>query len=384
MKVRNVWKIVIPLAIILLGILSMQVLTSFKSEPSRRELKPQSKIVEAQVVKLGSVPSTVTSYGRMTTTQPVALISEVAGELQSGSVPFQPGQFFRKGDLLVKVDDRQAQLDINSTKSDLLNALAQVLPEIKVDFPEKFPIWQAYFNDVSFDKKLSPLPEVSNQKVKLFLSRFNVYKLFFAVRNLEIRLEKHYFYAPFSGSIATADLRIGSTARSGTRLGEIINLDDFEVEVPVAAKDIRWINRNELVTFSSTEVAGEWNGKIKRIGHTIDTQTQTIPVFISFDKAQSNLIYNGVFLNARIPGILIDHAMAIPTKAIYNDRFVYLVENGRLKYQEVEIARRETDTAIVTGGLQTNDTLVVEVLQGVAAGMLAKPHLLSLSERSRR
>ena len=221
MKVRNVWKIVIPLAIILLGILSMQVLTSFKSEPSRRELKPQSKIVEAQVVKLGSVPSTVTSYGRMTTTQPVALISEVAGELQSGSVPFQPGQFFRKGDLLVKVDDRQAQLDINSTKSDLLNALAQVLPEIKVDFPEKFPIWQAYFNDVSFDKKLSPLPEVSNQKVKLFLSRFNVYKLFFAVRNLEIRLEKHYFYAPFSGSIATADLRIGPRLAAALALAKL-------------------------------------------------------------------------------------------------------------------------------------------------------------------
>lgn len=384
MKVKNIWKIAIPFAIILLGILSMQVLTSFKTEPPRREPTPHPKIVEAQVVKLGSVASTVTSYGRMTTAQPVVLISEVAGKLQRGSVPFQPGQNFRRGDLLVKVDDRQARLDVNSTKSDLLNSLAQVLPEIKVDFPEQFPIWQAYFNDISFDKKLAPLPEVSNQKIKLFVSRFNVYKLFFAVRNLEIRLDKHYFYAPFSGSIAATDLRIGSTARSGTRLGEITNLEDFEVEVPVAAKDIRWINRSKPVTFSSTEVAGEWNGKIKRIGRTIDTQTQTIPVFISFDKSKSDLIYNGVFLNARIPGKIIDHAIAIPAKAIYNDHFVYLVKNSRLKFQAVEIARRETDTVIVTGGLQTNDTLVVEVLQGVAAGMLAKPHLLSLSEKSRR
>ncbi len=381
---KKFWKIGIPLGIVVLGFLSMQVLTAFRKEPERREARPRPKIVDARVIQLEDVPSRIIAFGRMITSQPVALISEVTGELQPGSVPFQPGQNFRKGDLLVKVDDRQIRLDINSAKSDLLNALAQVLPEIKVDFPDAYPAWQEYFNQIVFDKALPPLPAAENQRIKLFLSRFNVYKLYFAVRNLEIRLDRHYFYAPFDGAITATDLRIGATARGGSRLGEIINLETLEVEVPLPAQDISWIQRDMPVVFTSSEVRGRWQGVIKRIGRNIDPQTQSVPVYISLDESHSDHIYEGVFLRADIPGKVISNAVSIPNKAVYNDRFVYLIENGRLKYQEVEIARREVESVIVTGGLRNNDTLVTELMQGVAPGMLARPRLLTVSERSRR
>ena len=42
-------------------------------------------------------------------------------------------------------------------------------------------------------------------------------------------LNKHYFYAPFNGSITAADLRVGSNVRAGSRLGEIINLSNLEL-----------------------------------------------------------------------------------------------------------------------------------------------------------
>jgi hypothetical protein len=101
-------------------------------------------------------------------------------------VPFQPGQSFKRGDLLIKVDDRQMKLDLNSAKSDFLNALATVLPEIKVDFPDRYEIWQNYFNSCGFDKELASLPEVEDQKIKLYLTRFNVYKLYFTAQNLDV------------------------------------------------------------------------------------------------------------------------------------------------------------------------------------------------------
>ena len=159
-----------------------------------------------------------------------------------------------------------------------MTALATVLPEIKVDFPEEYDTWQNYFDQVEFNQKLTPLPEAANQKIKLYLSRFNVYKLYFQVRNLEILLNKHFFVAPFTGSIVSADLRIGSTARPGTKLGEIINLDNLEVETPIAAEDIQWIDQETRVKFTSSEMSGEWTGKIKRIGKSIDEVTQTLPV----------------------------------------------------------------------------------------------------------
>lgn len=362
----------IPAAILVIGFLLMRLLLSFREEPEKRKPLIRPKLVDAKVVSLEDVPSEIIAYGRLTSAQPVILYSEVAGIIEEGNIAFQPAQSFKKGDLLLRIDTRQIRLDLNSAKSDFLTALASVLPEIKVDFPDEFPVWQAYFNKCGFDQKLPPLPETNNQKIKLFLARFNVYRLYFQVSDLEIRLSKHFFYAPFEGSIVSTELRAGSTAREGTRLGEIINLENLEVEVTIPVQDIQWIDQSRPVQFSSAEVAGRWKGKIKRIGKNIDERTQSVQVFMTVNKSGHDNLFSGVFLEAKIPGKIISHAFSIPRRAIYNDKFIYLIHNGKLEYQEVNIARKETETVIVNEGIVNGDTVVVELMQGVAPGMPAK------------
>ena len=353
----------------------MLFLMSFRKDQPSAANTAKVKIVEAQLVKLSDINSRITGYGRVISAQPVILISEVNGILTAGSVPFRPAQEFKKGDILIKVDDRQIILDINSAKSDLLNALSTVLPEIKVDFPDDYVIWQKYFNSIGYDNKLAIMPDTKNQKIKLFLSRFNVYKLYYQIRNLEIQLEKHFFIAPFNGSIIATELHAGSTARVGTRLGEIINLDDLEIEVPLPVQDIEWINQEAPVVFSSAEMSGTWYGKVKRIGKSIDTRTQTVQVFISISNSKRSGLFDGVFLEAEIPGKTISMAISVPRKLIYDDEFVYLVNNSKLEYRKINIARRELNSVIINGGLAMNDTLITDVMQGVANGMPAKAKL---------
>jgi membrane fusion protein, multidrug efflux system len=377
------WKVVlIPLLILVFGFVTMRVLFSFKKEPEKREVVIQPKIVETEVVSLSDVPSEIIAFGRLMSAQPVILYSEVSGIIEKGTIPFQPAQPFKKGDLLLKIDDRQIQLDLNSAKSDLLTALAQVLPEIKIDFPEEFEVWQQYFDNCGFQAELCQLPETKNQKIKLYLSRFNVFKLYFQAKNLEIILSKHNYYAPFDGSIVSADLRVGSTARPGTKLGEIINLEKMEVEVQVSSQDIQWINQNKPVVFTSNEILGQWTGKIKRVGNNIDERTQTIQVYMTINKNGNKNLYNGVFLRAQIPGQKISKAFSIPRKALYNEKYVYLLKDGKLQYQEIAIARSENETVILNEGIATGDTMVVEVLQGVANGMPAKAKMVANIEGS--
>ncbi len=365
-------KFVVPVVILIVGFLLMRFLFTFDEEPSKREAAPRVKFVESEVVKLKDINAELKGYGRLISAQPVVLISEVAGKIQKGDVDFKPGESFNRGDMLLKIDDRQIKLDINSAISDFLTALASVLPEIKIDFPNEFDTWQKYFEDCSFDKPLEELPEPANNKIKLFLSRFNVYKLFYAVKNLEIRLEKHYFYAEFDGTITSADLRAGSTARAGTRLGEIVNLDEMELEIPIPTEDLRWIDRTKDIKITSREIEGEWTGKIKRIGESIDTQTQSVPVYLYVQGASKDNLYNGIFLEARIPGKLIPSAIEIPRKAMYDRNYVYLVNNNKLERKQVEIARVENNYAIISGGLNNKDTLITASLQGIAPGMPAK------------
>jgi len=374
-------KIAFPIIIVVAGLLVMMGLISLKTDPPKKTPEVKTKVVETEIVSLQSITSKVTAYGRVVSSQPIELYAEVTGTLEKGDIPFKASQRFSKGDLIIKIDDRQVKMDINSAKSDLLTALASVLPEIKIDFPDQYPIWQNYFNSCGFDKKIASLPEAANEKIKLYLSRFNIYKLFFQVRDLEIQLEKHFFYAPFNGSIVSIALNSGSTARTGSPLGNIINLEILEVSVPVESRNIGWIDKKQPVTFISSEIPGEWTGHISRIGSDIDDLTQTIEVVITLDNSQTSSLFNGVFLNADIPGKKIENSFSIPPKAVYEDSYVYLIVNGKLERRDISIARRETDRTIISSGLKNGDTVIVEIMQGVTPGMPASSKINQTENR---
>ena len=372
---RTFWKILIPLVILALGYWGMTALSDLKSDNPHRRREVQPKSVEAIIVYPGPVKANVSGYGRVASLTPIDLVSEVSGPLEAGDIGFQPGQSFSKGDLLAKVDDRQITLDINSRKADLLTALASVLPEIKADFPDSYNPWQEYFDRCQFDQPLLALPETTDRKIKLYLSRFNVYKLYFGIRNLEIIAEKHYFYAPFDGSIVTANLRVGSTVRPGSLLGRIISFERQEVEISLAVADIRWLDSYTPVEFTLADNSGRWFGRTTRIGAVIDDKTQTVSVFVQLENPESPILIDGVFLQAKLGGQTIDPAVRVPRRAIYEDRYVYKVVDGLLQHRQIRIARSELNDVIVDSGLLAGDTLVTEVLQGVAPGMPAVPRL---------
>jgi multidrug efflux pump subunit AcrA (membrane-fusion protein) len=373
MKFKKVY--LVPILIIAASFVLMLAFSSMKEEPKTQKPKAEPKIVRSIIAEPGKVEANVTAYGRLTSRQPVDLISEVSGTLMEGDIPFQPAQSFEEGDLIAKIDDRQIKLDINSTKSDFLNALANVLPEIKIDFPNEYEKWQNYFNQVNFDEPLPELPKAANEKVKLFLSRYNVYKLYYSVQNLEIRHEKHFFYAPFDGSIVSTALRTGTSVRNGAQLGRILNMEDLELEVSVPVKDIQWINRSKPVKFTSSELTGQWSGNIKRISDKISNNTQTVSAYISLNGSARGDLLDGVFLKADIPGEKIDNAIKLPRKAIYKGNKVFIIEDGQLQEKEVNIIRKEMNHSIINEGISKNDTVVVELMQGVSPGMPAKPIL---------
>lgn len=366
-------KILIPFLILMGGLAMMLMFLDMGDDKSKRESRPKTKLVDTKLVHLIDIPARISGFGRLASVQPIQLISEVSGKLEAGDISFQPAQSFVRGDLLLRIDNRQAILELKSTKSELLTTLATFLSEIRTDFPEEFYVWQKYFNQCSFETDLQDLPETKNQRIKLFLSRFNVYKLYFAARNLEIRVTKHYLYAPFDGSIVSTNQRVGSTARNGTLLGEIINLEQLEIEVPVTVQDVRWIDRERPVKLFSSETEGELTGRIDRIGKVIDQRTQTVQAFISVDNLSKSSILEGVFFQVDISGRNIEHAVKIPHRALYNENFVYLIKNGKLVSRRVEIVRKESNSVIINAGLNDGDTLVIEAMQGVFEGMSARP-----------
>jgi hypothetical protein len=372
--------IVFPALIVGAGFYGMTALQSTAEAEEGQAPKQPARMVQVQPIELAEVPIVIEAYGRMVSQQPVSLISEVDGQLLQGDVPFLPERRFSKGQILVKIDDRPIKLQIKSQKSALLNALARALPEIRIEYPNYYPAWQAYFDQLGFEDQLPPLPEAQNSKIKLFLSRFDVYRLYFNIRDQEIRLAKHILRAPFDGIIQSIELRPGSNVRSGSMIANLLSMEALEAAIEVPAERLSWIDATKPVTLTAKELDQTWQGKVNRIGKTLDEATQTLKIYVELtgDLSSSLSLFEGMFLTAQLKGKKVERATEIPLRLLYGIDQVFLVnEAGQLEARKVEVGYRLTETAVITGGLKEGELLVSEVLQGAVDGM---PVAVSQSE----
>jgi hypothetical protein len=103
---------------------------------------------------------------------------------------------------------------------------------------------------------------------------------------------------------------------------------------------------------------------------------------VSIDGLQPSDLVDGIFFKAMIPGKNLSGAVRIPRKSLYNETYVYLIQQGNLDLRKVGVARKEARSVIINDGISSGDTLVVELLQGVAPGMpaMAKRDVMEGSE----
>ena len=144
------------------------------------------------------------------------------------------------------------------------------MPDLRLDYPEVFPKWQAYLSDFDLDETTPPFPEMTTEKEKYFISGRGILTNYYNVKNMEQRLAKYRISAPFSGVLTEALVTEGTLVRPGQKLGEFINTDIYELEVSISKtfSDLLKVNEEvELVNLDSTKT---YKGFVARINGSVD------------------------------------------------------------------------------------------------------------------
>ena len=111
MRVKNVKTLIAPFVIVLLGVAAMNKLTGMRQEVAARPAEIQPRVVNTSSVSPSAIEARIVAWGRLNSAQPLVLLSEAEGALMSGDIAFQQGQSFERGQLLLRVDDRQKRLE---------------------------------------------------------------------------------------------------------------------------------------------------------------------------------------------------------------------------------------------------------------------------------
>jgi hypothetical protein len=226
----------------------MQRFSNRQTEVRQMTFRENRKQVAVKPVSYESREVALTAMGRVVSATAVDIAAEVQGEILAGDVPLKMGQSFREGQVLFRVEDEEARLNLSASRSNFMTTVASVLPDLKVDFPEAFPVWEAYFNELDVNESLPALPEIEPGKQKVFFSTKNLINQYYSIKATEERLAKYVVRAPFSGTYLDVLQEEHSIANPGTRVARIARAGGLEVEVPLQQGDLRFVKPGMKVT----------------------------------------------------------------------------------------------------------------------------------------
>jgi multidrug efflux pump subunit AcrA (membrane-fusion protein) len=326
------------------------------------------KTVLVDTVKNTTIPVVISANGNLMAKERVELYSEVQGIFKSGSKLFKAGQKYNSGETLIRLDASEYYASVQSAKSNLYNSIAAIMPDLRLDFPEVYPKWQAYLNNFDLKNNTPELPEMSGEKENYFITGRGIISAYYNVKNLEQRLAKYRIAAPFTGILTEALVTEGTLVRSGQKLGEFINPSVYEMQVAVSKSYADVIKEGAKVELSNLEKTKNYQGIVARVNGSIDPTTQTITAFVDVKHED---LKEGMYLEANLNAENVDDAIEIDRNLLLDSQEIYVVKDSLLDVIPVKPAHF-SDRTVVLKDIPNGTVILRKPVPGAYAGMQVK------------
>jgi multidrug efflux pump subunit AcrA (membrane-fusion protein) len=326
----------------------------------------RKQFVSIKSVSYSDMKVKIEVFGRVNAFNKFDVVSEVPGKIIASDVTLKEGVKFRKGQKLVQIDSKEADYALKSRKSSYINRLAQVLPDIKIDFPDRYNEWKGHFENIDIDKSLPEMPKLFTPQENTFFASQNISGEYYSLKSEQERLNKYTYRAPFDGQIVSVMMEEGMVTTMGSRIIKILSNENKEVVFPVLKKELNMISVGNRVSLGDEQSQKSWNGLIVRIGGQIDPSTQSVNVFAKIDNASDLL--DGSYVKANIAGSSLKDVFAISRNALLTDRKVLLVVENTLKYFSPEIIYMDNDLIYLRGfseGVLVVDEPILNAVEGM-------------------
>lgn len=348
-------------------------------EKNNRKRPTPEKVIKTvfiDTVQNSNVNIVIPANGSLVAKRRVELFSEVQGVFKTGNKLFRPGQEFRNGETLIRIDASEYYASVQSAKSNLYNSIAAIMPDLRLDFPEVYSKWQSYLNGFDLNKSTPKLPEMTSEKENFFITGRGIVSNYYNVKNLEQRLAKYNIKAPFSGILTEALVTEGSLIRNGQKLGEFIFPGVYEMEVALSKAYASLLNVGEKVELNNIDKTEIYSGVVTRVNGSIDATTQTITAFV---EVKNESLKEGMYLEANLNAKQEPNAYEINRNLMLDGEQIFIVRDSILDIIDVQPVYF-SDTKVVLKNIPNGTTILAKPIPGAYAGMLVKPFRSNVNE----
>lgn len=353
---------------------------------TRQELKRQNPAAVVPGVRVvpaspAAGPVVIRGEGTVAPLREVNLVPQVGGEVVHVSPSLVDGGAFRSGELLVRIDPEDYRLAVTLARAKVEDAQSK-LETLQAESAAALEEWRFHRRDKGAGGEPPPLlvkePQLQAAKAQLAAQRAEL-------RRAELSLERTEIHAPFNGRVSRESVDKGQVVTAGQSLAELYGTDAAEVVVPLQPEDLAWF---DIPGFTNGEgpgaealvrarVAGEersWQGRVLRSEGRLDEKTRMLGVVVGVDDPYGTRppLAVGLFVRVEILGASLAGAVRVPRAAVRQGDVAWVVEEGRLRFRPVTVARTQGDEALVTAGLEEGDLVAVSRLDEATDDMAVR------------
>lgn len=338
------------IALILIAIIFLpKIFSSNTSGPENTSMsRAETVTVKAHIVNYETLNNRVFATGTILANEEVELRSEVSGKITQ--ILFKEGSFVNKGDLLVKIND-----------SDLQAQLRRAETKVKLSRDKEFR-----------QRQLREGNLISQEEYDNTVSELNVniadYEL------IKAQIDKTEIRAPFSGIIGLRSVSEGSFVTTSNVIARLQNLSTLKIDFSIPERYSSVVNVGDELEFKISGSSNLYKAKVYAIEPKIDPTTRTLQIR-AICSAYNRELVAGAFANVELKLKEINNAILIPTVSIVPEmkgQRVYIVKNGVVVPQPVEIGIRGETRVQVLSGLSVGDTVITSGILLLRPGLKVK------------
>ncbi|MBC2601678.1 efflux RND transporter periplasmic adaptor subunit [Puniceicoccus vermicola] len=356
--------------------------------PGCKEKKPQQASTPPTVEVISASETDLPVYREIVATLQGPVNTKIKPKIQGYLLTqeYEDGALVKKDDLLFTIDPSTYEIDVQQAKA---NVEVQEANLVKAELT------------VQRDQELIKADAISQKQLDNAVQERDAVKAQVAaskaaLNQAKLNLSYCKIYAPIAGIVGKASTDIGDLVGPTQVLATMSNLDPIQAVfyIPERAYMSRAERLQELVKIPLSERPEDielvmadgsiykHKGRFQFINRQIDSGTGTIGVYVLFANPNS-ILRPGQYAMVRIKINTLKDIIKIPQRAIVETQgmsSVYTVNSDdTVASVPVKLGETSGSNVVVTSGLKTGDTVIVEGIQKVKKGAKVKTTLFKSS-----
>ena len=332
------------------------------------------------------------------------------------AVGVELGSFVKKGDMLVRLDDRDARLRLEQTQAQLNQQEAtvrQAEERLGLKPNQKFDVMQV--PDVRNAKAAFNLAEKQFRRYEKLLESGDVSRATFDVQKAQFeQAEQAYetalnvarqnyaavqtaraglqsirvqiaqaqkaindsvIYSPIAGFVADRPADVGEYVTTNSKIATIVRTNPLRMKIDVPEQSVPFVKVGQTVSLTTSAYPDKaFNGHVARISPNINATSRTLTVEAEINNSEG-LLKPGQFATARILQPRSESAVMIPAHAVRtegNVSRVFVIKDGKAEQRLVQLGQTDADMIEIKTGIKEGEKIATGNVDKLADGSLVK------------